>query len=286
MSDGDSVQLAGCLDPRLRRHPYICRLPTPVGSAWRSGIILLPLVLLGLGPELPSPPGGHPAAAGYGGADQGRFRSLRGHRCRQRSTGFGRWLPRPSWTATQIAAMAAQASGACCLQDRRNGLAAAGPGQAILPCWNPGMTAPALTACSIRLATKRWSSRDHSHSNCPFSWRTRLRTSGESPMKERRIWSPCSPRLPRRIPGFSTVDGCTSGDICTLRGDVSIAGPRADLQAITDRILSNRIQAISNIQAVLLDAHLKANAVPGGIRSYSDFVGLAIASQSRWKEFR
>jgi len=75
------------------------------------------------------------------------------------------------------------------------------------------------------------------------------------------------------------------GYLHTARGRLD-AGPREDLQAITDRILSNRIQAISNIQSVLLDAHLKANAVPGGIRSYSDFVRLAIASQSRWKEFR
>jgi hypothetical protein len=63
-------------------------------------------------------------------------------------------------------------------------------------------------------------------------------------------------------------------------------GPTADLLAVRDRILSNRIRAISNFQATLLDAHLKANAVPGGIRSYSDFVSLAIASQSRWKEFQ
>jgi hypothetical protein len=35
----------------------------------------------------------------------------------------------------------------------------------------------------------------------------------------------------------------------------------------------------------MLDAHLKANAVPGGIHSYSDIVALAIASQPRWKEF-
>ena len=63
-------------------------------------------------------------------------------------------------------------------------------------------------------------------------------------------------------------------------------GPTADLLAIRDRILSNRIGAISNFQTTLLDAHLKANAVPGGIRSYADFVRLAIASQSRWKEFQ
>jgi Protein of unknown function (DUF3810) len=63
-------------------------------------------------------------------------------------------------------------------------------------------------------------------------------------------------------------------------------GPTADLRAVRDRILSSRIGAISNVQTTLLDAHLKANAVPGGIRSYSDFVRLAIVSQSRWKEFR
>jgi len=63
-------------------------------------------------------------------------------------------------------------------------------------------------------------------------------------------------------------------------------GPTADLLAIRDRILANRIRMISNVQTTLLDAHLKANAVPGGIRSYSDFVKLAIASQALWKDFQ
>jgi uncharacterized protein DUF3810 len=62
-------------------------------------------------------------------------------------------------------------------------------------------------------------------------------------------------------------------------------GPKADLLKIAERIFSNQISAISNVQSAILDAHLKANAVPGGIRSYSDFVKLAIASQPRWKEF-
>ena len=63
-------------------------------------------------------------------------------------------------------------------------------------------------------------------------------------------------------------------------------GPQADRRAIRDRLASRRIALISNVQTVVLDAHLKANAVPGGIRSYSDIVGLAIASQPRWSEFR
>jgi Protein of unknown function (DUF3810) len=63
-------------------------------------------------------------------------------------------------------------------------------------------------------------------------------------------------------------------------------GPRADLRASAERILSHRIRLVTNFQSALLDAHLKANAVPGGIQSYSDFVALAIASQPRWKDFQ
>ena len=43
---------------------------------------------------------------------------------------------------------------------------------------------------------------------------------------------------------------------------------------------------ISQVQSAMLDAHLKANAVPAGIRSYADIVALAVASQPRWGEFR
>ncbi|HZI51891.1 MAG TPA: DUF3810 family protein [Terriglobia bacterium] len=63
-------------------------------------------------------------------------------------------------------------------------------------------------------------------------------------------------------------------------------GPQADLRAARDRIRSRRIAMISYMQVAMLDAHLKANAVPGGIRSYSDIVALAIASQPRWSEFK
>lgn len=62
-------------------------------------------------------------------------------------------------------------------------------------------------------------------------------------------------------------------------------GPRADLKAARDRVLAHRIPFVGRLQAGLLDAHLKANAVPGGIRSYSEFVSMAIATQSRWKDF-
>jgi Protein of unknown function (DUF3810) len=63
-------------------------------------------------------------------------------------------------------------------------------------------------------------------------------------------------------------------------------GPQADLRAVVERMLLHHVPAIDRVQSALLDAHLKANAVPGGIRSYSDFVALAIASEPRWKEFR
>jgi hypothetical protein len=63
-------------------------------------------------------------------------------------------------------------------------------------------------------------------------------------------------------------------------------GVVADLRAIDERVLAKRVRIISRVQTAVLDAHLKANAVPGGIRSYSDFVALAIISQPRWKEFQ
>jgi hypothetical protein len=69
-------------------------------------------------------------------------------------------------------------------------------------------------------------------------------------------------------------------------GDGLDPGVQADLRAIDERFLAKQVRIISRVQTALLNAHLKANAVPGGIRSYSDFVALAIISQPRWKEFR
>lgn len=64
------------------------------------------------------------------------------------------------------------------------------------------------------------------------------------------------------------------------------AGPLADRRASTLRYLKNEVPLVNEVQSAILDAHLKANAVPAGIRSYSEFVVSAVASQSRWLEFR
>jgi hypothetical protein len=63
-------------------------------------------------------------------------------------------------------------------------------------------------------------------------------------------------------------------------------GPLADLRAISARLKASQIEWASTVQSAILDAHLKANAVPAGIRSYSEFVVGAIATQPRWKEFQ
>jgi hypothetical protein len=63
-------------------------------------------------------------------------------------------------------------------------------------------------------------------------------------------------------------------------------GPRADLRAIGERYRSHEIKIANQVQSAILDAHLKANAVPAGLRSYSEFVSAAIASQPRWGDFR
>jgi len=60
----------------------------------------------------------------------------------------------------------------------------------------------------------------------------------------------------------------------------------ADLRAIDERVRARQVRFISKVQTAMLDAHLKANAVPEGVRSYGDFVALAILSQPRWKEFQ
>ena len=57
----------------------------------------------------------------------------------------------------------------------------------------------------------------------------------------------------------------------------------ASLKDLRVRIAS--VKSTRKITSAMLDVHLKANAVPGGIRSYSDIVELAVTSQPRWKEF-
>jgi len=63
-------------------------------------------------------------------------------------------------------------------------------------------------------------------------------------------------------------------------------GPRRDLQALYTRIRSQQIPQAARLQSKILDSHLKANGVEGGIVSYSQFVALAIATQDRWKDFQ
>jgi hypothetical protein len=63
-------------------------------------------------------------------------------------------------------------------------------------------------------------------------------------------------------------------------------GPRADLKAVAARIKAHEIPLANYLQSAILDAHLKANAVPAGLRSYSEFVSFAVASQPHWQDFR
>lgn len=64
------------------------------------------------------------------------------------------------------------------------------------------------------------------------------------------------------------------------------AGPRADLRASSLRYQANEVAIVNEFQSAILDAHLKANAVPAGLQSYSEFVVSAVASQPRWQDFR
>lgn len=63
-------------------------------------------------------------------------------------------------------------------------------------------------------------------------------------------------------------------------------GPRRDLQTFWDRIQAQEVPQVSRLQLALLDSHLKANGVHDGVKSYSKFVALAIATRSRWGDFR
>jgi len=63
-------------------------------------------------------------------------------------------------------------------------------------------------------------------------------------------------------------------------------GPRRDLQTYTDRLRADEIPQVTRLQTAILDSHLKANGVQGGIHSYSRIVTLAVATRERWEEFR
>jgi hypothetical protein len=63
-------------------------------------------------------------------------------------------------------------------------------------------------------------------------------------------------------------------------------GPRQDLQSYLDLIRTQEIPQFSRIQSAILDSHLKANGIQEGVRSYSKFVALAIATRDRWGNFQ
>jgi hypothetical protein len=64
------------------------------------------------------------------------------------------------------------------------------------------------------------------------------------------------------------------------------SGPRQDIRRIFERLRSERIAWVSNLQATMLDWFLKANTVPEGVRSYSRIVVLAAGTQNSWEQFR
>jgi len=68
--------------------------------------------------------------------------------------------------------------------------------------------------------------------------------------------------------------------------DMLDPGPRRDLKVVFDRIQSQEIPLIRNFQTTLLDSHLKANGVQSGVKSYSRYIALAIATRSSWGNFQ
>ena len=64
------------------------------------------------------------------------------------------------------------------------------------------------------------------------------------------------------------------------------AGPREDLDAVARRVRRERIAWVSRGQGRALDAYLRANRVPDGVRSYSRIVGLAAGTRHDWERFR
>ena len=64
------------------------------------------------------------------------------------------------------------------------------------------------------------------------------------------------------------------------------AGPRADFDQMIRRMRSEQIPWLSAIQSTILDWYLKSNSVEQGVRSYSQVVVLAAASEPYWDRFR
>ena len=64
------------------------------------------------------------------------------------------------------------------------------------------------------------------------------------------------------------------------------AGPLEDLDAIERRVREERVAWVSRGQGRALDAFLRANRVPEGIRSYARIVRLAAGTRHEWERFR
>lgn len=63
-------------------------------------------------------------------------------------------------------------------------------------------------------------------------------------------------------------------------------GPRRDFDRMLQRIRSEQIRWLSAIQSTILDWYLKSNSVREGIRSYSQVVLMAAATEPYWERFR
>lgn len=63
-------------------------------------------------------------------------------------------------------------------------------------------------------------------------------------------------------------------------------GPRQDFDRMLQRMRSEQIRWLSAIQSTILDWYLKSNSVREGIRSYSQVVLLAAATEPYWDRFR
>ena len=68
--------------------------------------------------------------------------------------------------------------------------------------------------------------------------------------------------------------------------DLLQPGPRQDFERMIQRMRSEQIRWLSAVQSAILDWYLKANSVEEGVRSYSQVVVLAAATEPYWERFR
>lgn len=63
-------------------------------------------------------------------------------------------------------------------------------------------------------------------------------------------------------------------------------GPRQDVNRIFERLRSEQIRWVSNLQSAMLNVYLKTNNVPEGVRSYARILTMAAETQQTWDRFR